>query len=150
MTRSGFQPGPPRWPSTSYILFTHQENSFRIHYIWEYVGPRACLDAVESNTKSSSGPACGLLLRTFFFTLQGHHPLSILPLSFSRSDFFFSTAPRPIMRPSQPFVQWVPVALSPGVKRQGHEADYLPLSSVEVKKGGAILPLPIMSSWYIA
>jgi hypothetical protein len=36
-------------------------------------------------------------------------------------------------------------ALSPGVKRQGHEADHSSLSSVEVKKGVAIPTLPHMS-----
>jgi hypothetical protein len=39
-------------------------------------------------------------------------------------------------------IQWVP-----GVKRPGLEAEHLPLSSSEVKSGGAILPLPHMSSW---
>jgi hypothetical protein len=31
-------------------------------------------------------------------------------------------------------IQWVPEALSPGVKRPGREADYLPPASAEVKK----------------
>jgi hypothetical protein len=44
--------------------------------------------------------------------------------------------------PTQPPIQWVPVALSRGVKRQGLEADYPPPSSAEVKKVGAIPPLP--------
>jgi hypothetical protein len=44
-------------------------------------------------------------------------------------------------------MQWVPGALSPGVKRQEREADHLPPSSAEVKKGGAIPPLPHISSW---
>jgi hypothetical protein len=33
--------------------------------------------------------------------------------------FPFSTASKPTLEPTQPPVQWVPVALSPGVKRQG-------------------------------
>jgi hypothetical protein len=37
--------------------------------------------------------------------------------------------------------------LSPGVKRQGHEADHSPPCSAEVKGGEAIPPLPHMSSW---
>jgi hypothetical protein len=37
-------------------------------------------------------------------------------------------------------------ALSPGVKRQGREADHSPPSSAVVKNGGAIPPLPHMSS----
>jgi hypothetical protein len=40
--------------------------------------------------------------------------------------------------PTQPPIQWVPGALSPGVKWQGPEADHLPQSS----EGGAIPPLP--------
>jgi hypothetical protein len=39
--------------------------------------------------------------------------------------------------------------LSPGVKRPGREADHSP-SSAEVKNGGAVPPLPYMSSWYNA
>jgi hypothetical protein len=37
-----------------------------------------------------------------------------------------------------------------GMKRQGHEADYLPPSRAEVKKGEALPPLLHMSSWHIA
>jgi hypothetical protein len=39
---------------------------------------------------------------------------------------------------------------SPEVKWQGHEADHSPPTSAEVKKGGAIPPLPHMSSCYFA
>jgi hypothetical protein len=53
-----------------------------------------------------------------------------------------------VMVPTQHPVQWVPGALSPGVKRQGCEADHSPPSSAEAKKGGAIPPLPHMSSWH--
>jgi hypothetical protein len=38
--------------------------------------------------------------------------------------------------------------LSPVVKQLGHEADYSPPSSVEVKNGDAILPLPRTSLWH--
>jgi hypothetical protein len=38
-------------------------------------------------------------------------------------------------------------ALSKGVSRQECEDDHSPLFIVEVKKGGAIPPLPHMSSW---
>jgi hypothetical protein len=34
-----------------------------------------------------------------------------------------------------------------GVKRPGHEADHSPPSSADVKNGGAVSPLPHMSSW---
>jgi hypothetical protein len=39
-------------------------------------------------------------------------------------------------------IQWVPVALPLGVKQQKREADYSASSSAEVKKSGAIPPLP--------
>jgi hypothetical protein len=39
------------------------------------------------------------------------------------------------------------VALSPGVKRPGREADHSPSSSAKVKNGGAKPPLPRMPSW---
>jgi hypothetical protein len=41
-------------------------------------------------------------------------------------------------------------ALSPRLKRPGREADHSPPSSAEVKNGGAIPPLPYMSSWHSA
>jgi hypothetical protein len=44
----------------------------------------------------------------------------------------FSTSSRPVLRPTQAPTQWVPWALPPGVKRQGREADYSPLTSAEV------------------
>jgi hypothetical protein len=37
-----------------------------------------------------------------------------------------------------------------GIKRPGHEADYSPPSSAVVKNGGAISPLPHMSSCHSA
>jgi hypothetical protein len=49
--------------------------------------------------------------------------------------------------PTQPPIQWVPEALSLGVKRPGREADHSPPSSAEVKKSGAIPPLRNTSSW---
>jgi hypothetical protein len=44
---------------------------------------------------------------------------------------------RSTLGPTQPSTQWVPGALSPGVKRQWREADHSPQTSAEVKKGGA-------------
>jgi hypothetical protein len=44
----------------------------------------------------------------------------------------FSSPRRPErLRSTQPPIQWVPGALSPGVKRQGREADHSPPASVE-------------------
>jgi hypothetical protein len=46
----------------------------------------------------------------------------------------FSTLSRPALRPTQPPIQWVPGALSPGVKQPGREADHSPPTGAEVKK----------------
>jgi hypothetical protein len=48
-------------------------------------------------------------------------------------DFHFSMS-RPALGLAQPPIQWVPGTLSPGVKRQGREADHSPPFSAEVKK----------------
>jgi hypothetical protein len=58
----------------------------------------------------------------------------------------YSTS-RPVLGPTQPPFQWVPKALSPGVKRPGCEADRSSPTSAEVKNGGAIHPLFHTSSW---
>jgi hypothetical protein len=42
--------------------------------------------------------------------------------------------PDRFLGPTQPPIQWVRGALSPGVKRQGREADHSPPVSAEVKK----------------
>jgi hypothetical protein len=49
-------------------------------------------------------------------------------------NFLFSTSSRPALGSTQPPIQWVPGALSMGVKRPGREADHSPSTSVEVKK----------------
>jgi hypothetical protein len=47
--------------------------------------------------------------------------------------FLFTTASRTALGPTQPPIQWVPGALSLGVKWPGYEADNSPPSSVKVK-----------------
>jgi hypothetical protein len=49
-------------------------------------------------------------------------------------NFLFSASSRPDLGPTQPPIQWVPGSLSPGIKRQGREADYSPPASAEVMK----------------
>jgi hypothetical protein len=50
--------------------------------------------------------------------------------------------------PTQPPIQWVPGALSLGVKWPGHEPDHSPQSSVKVKKWVELyLPSPNTPSW---
>jgi hypothetical protein len=48
--------------------------------------------------------------------------------------FLFTTASRTAVRPTQPPIQWVPEALSLGVKRLWREPDHSPPSSAEVKE----------------
>jgi hypothetical protein len=48
--------------------------------------------------------------------------------------FLFTAASRTALGPTQPPIQWVPGALSLGVKRLGREADRSPPSSAEVKE----------------
>jgi hypothetical protein len=38
--------------------------------------------------------------------------------------YLVTTVPRPALRPTQPPIQWVPGALSLGVKRPGREVDH--------------------------
>jgi hypothetical protein len=55
-----------------------------------------------------------------------------LPRGRSSNHFFMSS--RLVLEPTQPPIQWVPGALSPGVKRPGREDDNSPPSIAEVKK----------------
>jgi hypothetical protein len=50
-------------------------------------------------------------------------------------DFFFATVSRHAIGSTGPHVQWVPEALSPGVKWPGHESNYSPPSNAEIKNG---------------
>jgi hypothetical protein len=59
--------------------------------------------------------------------------------------FLLSTISRPALGPTQPLIQRAPRTLSLKIKRVWLEADHSPLSSAEVKKGGAIPPLTCLS-----
>jgi hypothetical protein len=58
----------------------------------------------------------------------------------ARNFLLFFTMSRPALRLTPPPIQWVPVALWPGVKLSGREADHSLQSNAEVKNDGAILP----------
>jgi hypothetical protein len=66
------------------------------------------------------------------------------------SASFFSTASRPRLGPTQTPIQWGPGALFPSIKKPGREVDNSPASGIEIKKDGAIPPLPRKSPWYNA
>jgi hypothetical protein len=57
-------------------------------------------------------------------------------------EVFPFTASRTALRPTQPPIQWAPVAPSLVVNQPGCEADHLSPSNGEVKNGEAIPPLP--------
>jgi hypothetical protein len=55
----------------------------------------------------------------------------------------FSKSSRPALRSTQPPIQWVPRALSLGVKRPGRKVDHSPPTSAEVKKMWIYTSTPI-------
>jgi hypothetical protein len=59
----------------------------------------------------------------------------------------FTIASSPALGPTQPPIQWVPGALSLGVKRPGREADHSLQSSATSRMRGDIPPLPNTPSW---
>jgi hypothetical protein len=63
-------------------------------------------------------------------------------------NFLFTTASRTDLGPTQPPIQWVPGALSLGVKQQVGEGDHSPPSSAEVNEWVELhLHSPNTSSW---
>jgi hypothetical protein len=56
--------------------------------------------------------------------------------------FLFSIAFILPLGPTQHIIQWVPQAISLGVKWQGHEADHLHQSVAKISSCGGVLPLP--------
>jgi hypothetical protein len=63
--------------------------------------------------------------------------------------FLFTTVSRTALEPTQPRIQWVPGALSLGVKRPGCEADHSPPSSAEVKNAWSYTSTPqyVFMAW---
>jgi hypothetical protein len=56
--------------------------------------------------------------------------------------FLFTIASRTALGSTQPPIQWVPEALSRGLKRPGRETDHSPLSSAEVKNAWSYTSSP--------
>jgi hypothetical protein len=65
----------------------------------------------------------------------------------SNKNFHFSKSSRPALGFTQPPIQQVPGALSPGVKRLGREADHSLSTSAEVKKMWIYTFTPHTPSW---
>jgi hypothetical protein len=77
---------------------------------------------------------------------SGYTSLVMSPWFNSRKGqevFLYSTASRPALGTTHHPIKRVLGALTPWLKRQGHEADRSPPSTAEVKNGGAIPPFPI-------
>jgi hypothetical protein len=62
-------------------------------------------------------------------------------------NFLFRTASRAALWPTHPPMQWVRIALSPGIKREGNEADHSPSGSAEIKKTSIYTSTLHTSSW---
>jgi hypothetical protein len=57
-----------------------------------------------------------------------------IPDAEKEGNFHFALDSRPALGPTESPIQWVPWALSLGVKRPGREADHSPPSSAEIKE----------------
>jgi hypothetical protein len=66
----------------------------------------------------------------------------------SKIFFLYCAASRQALGSNPSPILCVLRALSPGVKREGRVAVHSPPSNTEVENGGAIPPLPRMSSWH--
>jgi hypothetical protein len=117
------------------------ENSFGTHCVGGQVGPIAGLDPVEKSRWSmlrcrtliprSSSPYS---IRKGSDWLQAGRPRGRNSSPDRVKNFLFSKSSRPTLGPTQPPIQWVPGALSPGMKQPGREADHSPPTSADVKK----------------
>jgi hypothetical protein len=81
-----------------------------------------------------------LIIHNFPWTIE------VLGFDFRRElvIFFFTTASRTALEPTQPPVQWVTVVLSLGVKRPEREADHSPPSRAEVKNEWSYTATPLI------
>jgi hypothetical protein len=75
--------------------------------------------------------------------LQGEVTL-MMEAAWTLGIFLFTIVSRRALGPTQPPVQWVPGALSLGVKRPGREADHSPPSSAEVKNAWNYTATPLI------
>jgi hypothetical protein len=71
----------------------------------------------------------------------------LIPVRDKRFFFPHSTVSRPAEGPIEPPIQSVPGDHYPIVRRTGRESDISPPFSAEIKKSGAIPPIPHMTIW---
>jgi hypothetical protein len=75
-------------------------------------------------------------------SLTNNYKSSGLDFRQVRDICLHSTASRPTLRSTQPPIQWMQAFFPRGLKRSGHEAEHSPPSSIEVKIGAVISPVP--------
>jgi hypothetical protein len=117
------QPSLPLWPFV-FRLFLCPENggSRFLRNVANYL--QRCYIPEDSNFHSH---------RRYSDWLRAGRPRGRSSSPGKGKTCLFSTSSRPVLGPTQPPIQWVPGALSQGVKRPGREADHSP-TSAEVKK----------------
>jgi hypothetical protein len=128
-------------PYYSFKFHVHYDTKHLITWPWHYYEFRTTVHSNEMGMLSSSflggcwGHCRGVLLECNADSLS--LPLS-LSAYLSRTSYLVavktwhkhvtfyktSTSSRPALGSTQPPIQWVPGALSPGIKRQGREADH--------------------------
>jgi hypothetical protein len=134
--------------------FTPGERGPSTHWIGGWVGPRVGLDNMEKwkflpplglEPRPFGRPACSQSLYWLHYHIP---PLKLLV----RGMRFFPLCitSRLALRSTQAPIQWVPGAVSQGVKQQGHEADHSPQFIAEIKNGEATPPLCHVYLWHIA
>jgi hypothetical protein len=73
-------------------------------------------------------------IHIYIYTNQSNDSSVGIVLGYGLGIFLFTTMSKMALGSILPPIQWVPGALSLGVKRPGREADYSPPSSAEVKE----------------
>jgi hypothetical protein len=102
-------------------------------YLHAYSLPAGVTFEVLPLSSYAISPTMLPLVETFF---SNSWTIGFLGFDFRQGlgIFIFTTASKTALGPTQPPMQWVPGALSLGIKRPGREADHSTPSSAEVKE----------------
>jgi hypothetical protein len=133
----------------------HENRKWRNHKVvaqelWRVSGMTALMDFMDQSLITVSSQEwyfmfswpwlCDMALCSKIFNVS-HNPKLRAGRPRDRSsnpgrvrNFLFSKSSRPVLRSTEPPIQWVPGALPPGLKRPGREVDHSPPTSAEVKK----------------